>query len=365
MTIEEAYVESFGKLQDLHLVFHAGVNIVEGMNESGKSTLAAFFRFLLYGFPKESRAALSEEEKRLSWQSGKAAGKMTVTAGNRRFEISRSVTESETEGRKESASLIDLSTGLSYGSRQSAGDTLLHMPAPLFDNTAFVGQVATTSNQDVTLAEAIENLIFSGDEKIDTARAVSELSEAKNSLLRSGGKGGVLFTLRQKEEELTRRLAIAKNEHTAILQKEATLLETRNKRENAKKQETACIALENDYKNAMLIKTYDYLHELEENNAAIEKEIAEKKDQNALGGFRPEPETLARLSALRESEALRRTEREEAQKEFDELLANDPVPREERKLIAHCVAEGGEEGVQHRFSIISLRQQLFLAFSLL
>ena len=49
MKIERIRIESFGRLSDFELNLSQGINILEGPNESGKSTIAAFIRFIFYG----------------------------------------------------------------------------------------------------------------------------------------------------------------------------------------------------------------------------------------------------------------------------------------------------------------------------
>ena len=50
---------TFGKLEYRSLSFSKGLNIIEAPNESGKSTLLAFLRVMLYGFPPRERGALA------------------------------------------------------------------------------------------------------------------------------------------------------------------------------------------------------------------------------------------------------------------------------------------------------------------
>ena len=47
---------TFGKLEYRSLSFSKGLNIIEAPNESGKSTLLAFLRVMLYGFPPRERS---------------------------------------------------------------------------------------------------------------------------------------------------------------------------------------------------------------------------------------------------------------------------------------------------------------------
>ena len=47
MIIEKIVIKSFGRLTDMTLEFSDRVNVIEGENESGKSTIAAFIRYML------------------------------------------------------------------------------------------------------------------------------------------------------------------------------------------------------------------------------------------------------------------------------------------------------------------------------
>ena len=49
MQIERIHMDSFMGKKDFTLEFSPGVNMIEGGNESGKSTLAEFIKFMLYG----------------------------------------------------------------------------------------------------------------------------------------------------------------------------------------------------------------------------------------------------------------------------------------------------------------------------
>lgn len=50
MKLKEIYAEEFGCLSDRHFTPGEGLTLIEGENESGKSTLLALIRFLFYGF---------------------------------------------------------------------------------------------------------------------------------------------------------------------------------------------------------------------------------------------------------------------------------------------------------------------------
>ncbi|MEX2264569.1 MAG: AAA family ATPase [Bryobacteraceae bacterium] len=56
MRIESFRIDGFGLFRDVALDVPAGLTVFFGGNESGKSTLLAFFRFALFGFPRGRKA---------------------------------------------------------------------------------------------------------------------------------------------------------------------------------------------------------------------------------------------------------------------------------------------------------------------
>ena len=51
MIIKNITVREFGPLENFSCDLVPGMNIIEGANESGKSSLIGFVRFILYGMP--------------------------------------------------------------------------------------------------------------------------------------------------------------------------------------------------------------------------------------------------------------------------------------------------------------------------
>ena len=67
MIIERIEIKSFGQLTDMTLEFSDKINVIEGQNEAGKSTIAAFIKYMLYGFePTEEAGAIGERKKRIN-----------------------------------------------------------------------------------------------------------------------------------------------------------------------------------------------------------------------------------------------------------------------------------------------------------
>ena len=58
MYIESVYAVSFGSLKNVSLDLTSGMNIVEGRNESGKSTFGDLIRFIFYGLSAAVKPAV-------------------------------------------------------------------------------------------------------------------------------------------------------------------------------------------------------------------------------------------------------------------------------------------------------------------
>ena len=61
MIIEKIDIRSFGLIKDMTLEFSPTVNVIEGQNEAGKTTIAAFIKYMFFGFEGvETDEVLSE-----------------------------------------------------------------------------------------------------------------------------------------------------------------------------------------------------------------------------------------------------------------------------------------------------------------
>lgn len=66
MIIKNITVREFGPLEGFSADLAPGVNLIEGANESGKSSLIGFIRFILYGLPARRATASPSATARLA-----------------------------------------------------------------------------------------------------------------------------------------------------------------------------------------------------------------------------------------------------------------------------------------------------------
>lgn len=221
MYIEKIHIDTFGKLSDRDFELSEGINIIEGANESGKSTLAAFIKFVFYGVTSREKSAV------LSWQTGGAAGSITVCDGDKRYRIERALA-----GTREAVQLIDANTNLPIRhvlDGTTPGELFFGVGTDMFSATAFVSQLGGAVSGGAKVSDGIENILFSADESVNTQKAISKLDAMRVSLLHKNEKGGRLFELDRECAEAEVRLDTAKRGHDEILTKEAQLSDMREK----------------------------------------------------------------------------------------------------------------------------------------
>ena len=76
MQIKKLTIDEYGALREREFLLSEGMNILEGNNESGKSTILSFIRFMLYGMPRKSAGNITERDRGISWDGGVAGGSM-------------------------------------------------------------------------------------------------------------------------------------------------------------------------------------------------------------------------------------------------------------------------------------------------
>ena len=303
MIIEKINIKSFGMLTDMSLEFSDSINVIEGQNEAGKSTIAAFIKYMLYGFNNdELPGELSERNKRINWQTGAAQGSMVVLVKGKRYLISRSTVRAEGGQRdsfKEDSSITDLETGSPVFGKVPAGEVFFGVSRELFENTAFVGQIGDSRINEGSVQESIENILFSGSERINNQRAASRVAVKMDSLLHKGGTGGVIYDLMRRGNEFEERFKQSDDDNKQILAKEAKLHEIKQARDYEADRKEKLIDLDLCYRNVVIIQNFDKLHELEKELEEKNEEYNRYVEEHVRAGFVPTSDYLTDIAVCR------------------------------------------------------------------
>ncbi len=303
MIIEKINIKSFGMITDMTLEFSDSINVIEGQNESGKSTIAAFIKYMLYGFDNtEDKENLSERNKCINWATGNAQGSMNVRVKDKHYLITRStflVENNLREAYKEDSTIIDLETGAPVFGRVPAGEVFFGVDRDLFDNTAFVGQIGDSRINEGSVKESIENILFSGSEKINNQRAAAKVSVKIETLLHKNGMGGVIYDLMRRSDDFEEKFKQADEDNKQILAKEAKLHEIKVAREAEEERQEKLCDLDMCYRNVLIIQDFDRLHELEREYDEACEEYNNFTAENMRAGFVPTSQYLTDIAVAR------------------------------------------------------------------
>ena len=351
--IERIEIGAFGCLSGVVIEPSDGINLIEADNESGKSTLAAFIKFILYGFSSTRSQSIAENERKLyiPWNGTRAFGSIVFSAPGGRFRVARAYDLPS----KETVEMTDLQTGREVFRSLVPGEVLLGVPEEVYQKSAYFRQLFQSKNGDESLADQVRNLVFSADERISAANAEKRLREAEAELKNRQNRGVIpeleaqLARFRAESEQAIRQNSEIRRCNEAISENGARLGEIRK----------IVSRLQAERGNIDGYEAFCRLRRLSEVKA--EEEAAKKKYDDAAGAFPdariPDSAFINGLikdnaeykSLVRDRERLEEESRE-AVKAFEES----------RRAVA--VWDGQEERVK---SALAHEKKLFPIFALL
>lgn len=198
VAIEKIEIVAFGKLKNVFVSAKDGINILSAPNESGKSTLAAFIKFVFYGFAGARMQNLTDNERKLytPWDNEISEGSVAISADGERYIVHRRFASSG----KETVEITNRATGKNEFAGEVPGEVFFGVSEEIFARTLFFRQLTTPQSKDEILADRLRNIAISADEQVGTKKAVSKLTEAKNELKGKAGNGLIPKSQRERDD---------------------------------------------------------------------------------------------------------------------------------------------------------------------
>ncbi|NLM28374.1 MAG: AAA family ATPase [Clostridiaceae bacterium] len=187
MKINRLEVNGFGRLENRSFVFGPGMNVIYGCNESGKSTLQAFIKAMLFGLKGGRRSKegfLPPAKQYKPWTARMYAGTIEYELDDgRRYSVNRNFENNTLAIYDEHANNItgEFPAGKEEGVRFA--EQHLGLSENCFNRTVFIGQLQSVVDSEgkKILAERMTNIRQSGDEEVSYRKAVKALKEAQLS----------------------------------------------------------------------------------------------------------------------------------------------------------------------------------------
>lgn len=307
MRILELNIIQFGKFSDRTLTLEEGFNVVEGKNESGKSTLQAFIKFIFYGLPRRNpNVLIGERERALSWLGQIAAGSITLESEGKKYRIERSGRTGARGAYSEKHRTIDLSSGAEVYENEIPGEVFLGIDVSAYDSMCNVRQLECTSVDGDAVKGAIENLLSSGDENTSVDAAFKMLDRERVRLLHKNGRGGLVFEAEKAYDTLESEYEKALRLEGENIKHREELERTERQLEAAKKSyeisQTRCDLFE-DVKR---LEKFERLKGLKEKNEKLTEQIAELDREAGAENRRPTYDGIAEMKTV--SDTFKRNE---------------------------------------------------------
>lgn len=183
MQIKELKIMDFGKFHQKNISLKTGINLIYGENETGKSTVHAFIRGMLFGIEK-ARGRVSKDDTYTRYQPWDSPltyrGSLDYTIEGKDYRIIRNL-----EKNQKSISLLDLETGRELGSDNgSIRDMLGGLTESGYVNTVSISQQSVKTGAELAgeVRNYITNLSLAKNNEVDVNKALAFLQGKKKEL---------------------------------------------------------------------------------------------------------------------------------------------------------------------------------------
>ena len=172
---------TFGKLTNRTLTLAPGLNIVEAPNESGKSTLAAFLRTMLYGLKTNERGTLADKNRYAPWSGSAMSGTLELSTELGDITLQRDTARVNAPMGHFSAVYTGTSEGVAQLTAADCGEQLLGIPREVYERSAFIRQSGLAIDADAELERRIAALITTGEEGASYSETVDVLKSSSTA----------------------------------------------------------------------------------------------------------------------------------------------------------------------------------------
>ena len=212
MIINKIDITAFGMLENRQFDFSDGLNLLYGSNESGKTTVLSFVKFMLYGTKiHKEYSASAFKEKYMPWSGKPMSGSLTLTdETGRQYIITRLVSDT-----RSTIKIINATTGADIADKdalRNPGKYFTSLGEEAFSYIAFLSSLtaAVKNDRNGELLAKLSNISQTGTEEISYQTAAGKINEEILSLSSNKRRNAVLPGLQNEISETKNKIAYLK-----------------------------------------------------------------------------------------------------------------------------------------------------------
>ena len=294
MKIKEIKINHFGKLENKEIQFADHINIVQGKNESGKSTLLKFIANIFYGASKNKKGKqISDYDKYKPWSQEEFSGKLTYTLDDgTQYEVFRDFNKKNPTIYNEQ--LEDISKQFTidktYGNQFFIEQT--NVEENIFYSTLVSMQQEVKIEQSMqnAMVQKVANLAGTGDDSISYQKALDKINKkqleeigttrsqerpiniVKEEKFKTQDEIGTLEEYKERKQEILQEKEKKQSEIRQIEEIEEIIKKVKNIKENEKLEKEKIKLSENLKENQEQKK-----NQLENQKKVQEQELQEQE----------------------------------------------------------------------------------------
>ncbi|MBQ8827801.1 MAG: AAA family ATPase [Clostridia bacterium] len=200
MTIKKVKIYGFGRHKDKEWDFTDGLNVIYGENETGKSTIFAFIRAMLYGLT--GRGADNYRKKYLPWNFAKGTDKF---GGELEFMYKgveyKAISLWGESKREDVVKLFNNASGaeIRIPDGRTVGEHILKLTAGAFDSSIYIGQMSSVikadDDKDGVLMSRLSAVSGLGESEASAVLVINRIKECMDKIKSPRGNSGILDKL--------------------------------------------------------------------------------------------------------------------------------------------------------------------------
>lgn len=181
MKIKSLKINAFGNLKEKEIELTDHINIIQGKNEAGKSTLLKFMVDMFYGISKNKRGKeFSDYDRYKPWQGEEFSGKLTYCLENgEQYEIFREFNKKNPKiYNKESIDISkEFTIDKTYGNQFFYEQTNIDEQTFLNTFVSMQQEVKLEKQEQNRLLQKLANLAGTGDDNVSYKKAIEKITK--------------------------------------------------------------------------------------------------------------------------------------------------------------------------------------------